>query len=193
MSVTQFAFMGLAILYPEKFGMRKATDHELEGFIHFWRCIGYLLGIEDRFNFCQLDNLPAVRTITSLFLEDIVKPMMKISLTPEYEHMGRAVAIGAQNYLFSTYESSFIFITWVIEAPASELTKRVSLFNRIRGNFLIFLFSVVGNLPYMNYFINHGVQVILSTIFNPPPAPSFLSIFKPPRPVKGLSKLWNNP
>ena len=72
MSGTQFAFMGLPLLYPEKFGMAGASDGELEGFVHFWRCIGWMLGLDDRFNFCQLDNLTdARRFIIIMFLKSI--------------------------------------------------------------------------------------------------------------------------
>lgn len=52
MSTTQFGFVGLLIAYPEKFGAAGATKDELEGFIHLWRSIGYLLGMEDKYNFC---------------------------------------------------------------------------------------------------------------------------------------------
>lgn len=31
MSVTQFAFVSLVVLHPEKFGMKRATKEELEG------------------------------------------------------------------------------------------------------------------------------------------------------------------
>ena len=37
---TQFAFVGVALLFPLKFGAYGTTDDDLRGFIHFWRCIG---------------------------------------------------------------------------------------------------------------------------------------------------------
>lgn len=48
MIATQFAFIGLFILYPKFFGAHYATDEELEAFCHVWRGLGYLLGIDDR-------------------------------------------------------------------------------------------------------------------------------------------------
>ena len=37
---TQFAFVGIVILFPHKFGFHYIKDDDLRGFIHFWRCIG---------------------------------------------------------------------------------------------------------------------------------------------------------
>lgn len=185
---TQFAFVAMIVLYPQKFGLARATDEELEGFIHFWRCIGYLLGIEDRFNFCSDDDLPTFRAFTSDYMEQVVKPAMKMSVSPEYEHMGRVVAMGANNYLPSTYESSYLYITDVIQVPVAQVTKRVSFLDRLRFYLLVFLFQWVGNLPMGNNFLNSAVQFSVTQIVSPPKG----SRVKLP-PVKGLSQLWNNP
>jgi hypothetical protein len=47
MVLTQFGFMGFGLLVPEKLGLNGSSE-EQEGFIHFWRTVGHLLGIEDR-------------------------------------------------------------------------------------------------------------------------------------------------
>jgi len=38
---------GFGLLVPEKLGL-SGFPEEKEGFIHFWRTVGHLLGIEDR-------------------------------------------------------------------------------------------------------------------------------------------------
>ncbi|EFN83304.1 hypothetical protein EAI_02250 [Harpegnathos saltator] len=45
----QYALMGMVVLHPHKYGAHDATEEELEGFCHMWRCYGYLLGIEDEY------------------------------------------------------------------------------------------------------------------------------------------------
>lgn len=40
MADSQFAFVGVLVLFPHKFGATYASDDDLKGFIHFWRCIG---------------------------------------------------------------------------------------------------------------------------------------------------------
>lgn len=48
LAITQFGFMGFGVLVPEKLGIKNADTKDLEGFIHFWRAIGYLIGVDDR-------------------------------------------------------------------------------------------------------------------------------------------------
>lgn len=47
MAMTQGGFVCLVVLYPQALGIHGATDKELHDFCYVWRCIGYLLGIED--------------------------------------------------------------------------------------------------------------------------------------------------
>lgn len=47
MAFTQFAFMGYVLIKPKSIGLRNKPEEE-EAFIHFWRVIGYMLGIPDR-------------------------------------------------------------------------------------------------------------------------------------------------
>lgn len=53
MALTQWAFIGLVILYPKQCGLHPATKDELEDLNYFWRVIGHVMGIEDRFNLCD--------------------------------------------------------------------------------------------------------------------------------------------
>lgn len=91
MADTQFTFIAVLILYPEKFGAKYASDGELAGFVHFWRCIGsffefkflyylkdvilntgYLLGVHDRFNFCKDDDLVKAKNLCFHYLENVI-------------------------------------------------------------------------------------------------------------------------
>lgn len=49
MLITQFAFIGFVILMPKKFGIVWTTE-ETVSVLHFWRLIGYLLGVEEKYN-----------------------------------------------------------------------------------------------------------------------------------------------
>ena len=48
MAFTQFGFFGIGLLTPEKIGMIHNNREDIEGYIHFWRTIGYMIGIHDR-------------------------------------------------------------------------------------------------------------------------------------------------
>lgn len=54
MAVTQFAFVGLFLLYPKKCVAYRVTRDELTDVAYYWRLISYYLGIEDRFNIFSL-------------------------------------------------------------------------------------------------------------------------------------------
>lgn len=187
MSGTQFAFMGLVLLHPEKFGISRATERELEGFVHIWRCIGWILGIDDRFNFCRLDSLPQARRWTRYFADKLVCPSMKMSVTAEYEHMGRAVADGARCYTGISYETFYLFIAWVLGLPMPQLEKHASLADTFSFRRLTYIFGVIGNLPFGNYLINGIHYLTLKLIIDPPRF--WPKRFRPPM-IKGLKEFW---
>lgn len=47
MALTQFGFMGFALLRPKELGI-SGSEADFEGFVHFWRVIGHFLGIKDK-------------------------------------------------------------------------------------------------------------------------------------------------
>lgn len=48
MALAQFGFMGFTLLGGDYLGVNNNFE-ELEGLIHFWRVIGSMLGMEDKF------------------------------------------------------------------------------------------------------------------------------------------------
>lgn len=46
MAITQYGFLGFTILTQKETGIQ-ANKQEIEDFIHFWRVLGYLIGIRD--------------------------------------------------------------------------------------------------------------------------------------------------
>jgi len=71
MLITQFAFIGLAVLMPKKFGI-DWDDNELDCVLHFWRLIGYLLGVEDEYNLFS-HPLPLIKEMCGIILEKDMK------------------------------------------------------------------------------------------------------------------------
>lgn len=76
MALTQFVFMGWQLLRPEQFGIVGSRE-QFDAFNHLWRVLGYMLGIEDRFNCCcetledTLGRLEAMRV-------DMMLPGLKV-------------------------------------------------------------------------------------------------------------------
>ncbi|XP_065223822.1 uncharacterized protein LOC135847988 [Planococcus citri] len=75
MALTQFGFIGIAIMKCKSLGF-VGTDEEFEGFIHFWRTIGYCMGIEDRFNICN-GSVNQVVEICIRLTDDVFKPYLE--------------------------------------------------------------------------------------------------------------------
>ncbi|XP_045483557.1 uncharacterized protein LOC123688876 isoform X2 [Harmonia axyridis] len=73
MVLTQFGFMGFGIARTEMIGVYGATKEELEGYIHFWRVIGSIMGIQDRFNMCR-DSLEETREICEELINRVYRP-----------------------------------------------------------------------------------------------------------------------
>lgn len=91
MAITQWAFVGPVILFPETYAIN-ATDEMLDGFVHMWETIGYSLGIEDKFNFCQ-GGLVATRVRARQALSTVVLPQLRLA-RPPWEYMSRCMADG---------------------------------------------------------------------------------------------------
>ncbi len=52
MSLVQSGFIAAIILYGKRIGI-KCTEADMDNFTYFWRCLGYLLGINDKYNICK--------------------------------------------------------------------------------------------------------------------------------------------
>ncbi|XP_022914675.1 uncharacterized protein [Onthophagus taurus] len=62
MGSTAYGFFGLALAKQKEFGLSSASDEDLEALVHFWRVIGYMLGVDDRFTICR-ESLKETRDI----------------------------------------------------------------------------------------------------------------------------------
>ena len=48
MALTQFGFMGFDVIKSKEVGLHNATNEDLRAFVHVWRVIGCIMGIENR-------------------------------------------------------------------------------------------------------------------------------------------------
>ncbi|KAF2897269.1 hypothetical protein ILUMI_08909 [Ignelater luminosus] len=94
MGLTQFGFMGFVIVRSELIGIHNASQKELEGFVHLWRVIGYILGIDDRFNICR-SSVEETKQLCEALLERIFVPNIKMQ-DPQYLQMADALINGMQ-------------------------------------------------------------------------------------------------
>ncbi|XP_066593259.1 uncharacterized protein [Prorops nasuta] len=120
MAITQFSFVGLFLVHPAAFGVHYATDEQLEAFCHLWRSIGFLLGIEDEYNFCR-GTLREVQERTRNLIEYWVKPNLRL-ITPEWEHMMRCLIEGTHYYFPAiNYEAAILYLAEILNIDAPRL------------------------------------------------------------------------
>jgi hypothetical protein len=97
MAVVQAGFMASIVNYPKSFGVICTTE-ELEDYVYFWRCIGYLLGIDDHFNVCS-EGLVRTRAITKSIETDIMLKGLH-NPPPDFYRMADAL-VGGMNLPFA--------------------------------------------------------------------------------------------
>ncbi|XP_077494065.1 uncharacterized protein LOC144104761 [Amblyomma americanum] len=107
MAVTQFAFIGLVVLYPRQLGLF-VSERDLECVLHFWRCVGYKLGVADSYNLCAGSYRETLRVCLDM-QEKLIKPGL-VSASREGAAMSRDI-INAVRVLviFLSYEGMMAY------------------------------------------------------------------------------------
>ncbi|XP_055695428.1 uncharacterized protein LOC129797131 [Lutzomyia longipalpis] len=75
MALTQFGFLGFVLVQPKMMGIREDGEN-FEALVHFWRVIGYMLGIENEYNVCT-DSLSTTLPRLRLIVADVIAPCLK--------------------------------------------------------------------------------------------------------------------
>lgn len=120
----QLGVMGLAVTYPKHFGLYFVTEEDLDSFVHFWRGIGYLLGVGDEYNFGNV-NLDEVRYRTKATIDVLFKPAMR-EVHINWEYMIRCMLDGIQLCMplpIYCFESLVLDVSNMLGVPVPGLRK----------------------------------------------------------------------
>ena len=156
MALTQWAFIGILIMHPLECGLHPATKEELTSLIHFWRVMGYLNGIEDRFNLCEGDY-DYTRLLFEKVWEQVYRPVVVSNPHPAptgYEMCkGLLIALRVYNpslkwVCFMKYWSKVLKIPAdiKIESPRNKLRYQLMKFSLGTLFKLKFFHSLYGSL-----------------------------------------------
>lgn len=160
MSMTQFGFVGLLLLYPAKFGASQASDEELEAFAHLWKAIGYYLGIKDKYNFCKGD-LSEVQQRCRDVLTYWIKPNLT-GVTQDWEHMSRCMTEGVSYYVPGVnFEASFKYLCWVLDIQTPKLDSKMTLLQTFSFHSNQFVMCYATKVPFILNFLNWAVRVAI--------------------------------
>eukprot|EP00092_Neocalanus_flemingeri_P024078 GFUD01026119.1.p1 GENE.GFUD01026119.1~~GFUD01026119.1.p1 ORF type:complete len:372 (-),score=51.24 GFUD01026119.1:124-1239(-) len=72
MVLTQWAFIGPALLYPGKLGILKSSEKDMEGLVHIMYLVGRDLGVREDLNLCTGGLEPAVE-YSELILKQVIR------------------------------------------------------------------------------------------------------------------------
>ncbi|KAL1459865.1 hypothetical protein WDU94_011816 [Cyamophila willieti] len=160
MSMTQFGFVGLLILYPDKFGASNASDEDLEAFAHLWKAIGYYLGIKDKYNFCKGDLIEIRQRCTDV-LNYWIKPNLT-GITLDWEHMCRCMTEGVSYYVPGVnFETSFKYLCWVLDIKTPKLDSKMSIVQSFSFYSNQFIMCYATKVPWILNFLNWAVKVAI--------------------------------
>lgn len=161
MSGTQFAFLGLMVLYPEKFGIHYASDEDLDAFCHMWRSLGYLLGIEDRYNFCS-GSLQDVRKRCNDFVEHWLKPNLR-NVTPEWEHMSICIHDALSFYVpMASYKVYLLYFCDILDLKMPRLYKSLNPLENAMYVLYKLIFDYLTMLPFVISVLNAIARMFLN-------------------------------
>ncbi|XP_058061322.1 rubber oxygenase-like isoform X2 [Anopheles bellator] len=108
MAVTQFGFIGCVIISHRMLGVQYDRE-DLEAFVHFWRVIGHMMGIEERFNACT-NSFDTTEQRMLVIANGILRPAL-LNHTAQFVEMGKALIEGLWCFNPFIEFDSFLFLT----------------------------------------------------------------------------------
>lgn len=94
MFVTQWAFIGLLLMFPEDCGLHFKSDEDREEILtainYVWRAIGFLHGIKDEYNMCDEDYRVTIDQC-HVILNELFMPLL--SKGPQVSRLGYEMAL----------------------------------------------------------------------------------------------------
>ncbi|CRK89888.1 CLUMA_CG003620, isoform A [Clunio marinus] len=110
MSATLFVYMGFPLLFPERFGIVGSRE-QFEAFNHFWRLIGYMLGIKDEFNCCE-ETLEGTRNRLEAIRKDLLLPSLEFP-SNEFESYTKTAVEGM--WYFNPLDNNYKVLMFIVK------------------------------------------------------------------------------
>lgn len=101
--------MGHVVTYYKSFGLTFEPDN-LMALCHFWRVVGYMIGIDDRFNLCNSDSLEVITSRCNAIFKHIITPGL-MNRENDFEMMSDAFFNGLLGVSSEFEPEKFTFIS----------------------------------------------------------------------------------
>ncbi|XP_026476273.1 uncharacterized protein LOC113381812, partial [Ctenocephalides felis] len=109
LALTQFGFMGFILIRPKFLGIQCDDKKDREAFVHVWRCVGYMMGLEDRFNICR-DSLEETEDLCEVLLAKYFAPLLS-TYNKDFEDMSKALLEGMWTFNPFIHFTTFMYFT----------------------------------------------------------------------------------
>lgn len=148
----------MTVLYPQKFGIN-ISDYDLECLLHFWRGIGYLLGVTDQFNLCGQGSLEEVKLICKSILNNEIIPSYKEC--PDSCEMSKGIILSVKPYIhLLTWESFEKYISEIIEVQFSLV---LDWYSRLSYNLMSIAFNFLLRIYLFRFILNGLLKLAISS------------------------------
>nr|XP_033327846.1 uncharacterized protein LOC117221202 isoform X2 [Megalopta genalis] len=117
MALAQFGFMGFTLLAGDYLGVNNSSE-ELEGLIHFWRVVGSMLGMEDKYNLCS-GSVEETRALCRRVLDDVFLPSLA-NENKDFNEMSRTLMKGL--WPMTPYMDPDAFIAFTLTLASASAT-----------------------------------------------------------------------
>ena len=151
MALVQVGFMGAITMYPTGFGI-SPTQEELEDYIYFWRGIGYLLGIKDKYNICG-EKYEETMSICKEIEEKVLIPGLNTHV-PNFSLMADAYCNGVNGFMRMPIYTKEAIIAFVLDGMGRQGLRPLSWSDWLRFWLYKIQFYCIRWLPGLATFLN---------------------------------------
>nr|XP_045599935.1 uncharacterized protein LOC123759114 isoform X2 [Procambarus clarkii]XP_045599936.1 uncharacterized protein LOC123759114 isoform X2 [Procambarus clarkii]XP_045599937.1 uncharacterized protein LOC123759114 isoform X2 [Procambarus clarkii] len=163
MSLTQYAFMGLVVAHPEKLGTGSATEEEMAGLIHFWRGLGWLMGIEDQYNFCS--GTVAETKALCLEVERLIFIPLLAKVDWNYEHMATSLIKGMSYIVPATsYPAMFRYLAYTLDIAVPTFVSKMSYRHSFHYWVMRCTFALILLVPCLLLLLNYMFNSLIDKL-----------------------------
>lgn len=163
MAITQLSFVGFVVTKPHMLGIHNFSREDLENYLHLWRIIGNLLGMDDRYNICR-DSLEETREICDILIEKFFKSELYklhkdyIKMISVFTEALQPVTVAIGNY------KPFLRYLFVITNVESDIMVRLNLKEKLQFGLIKIL---VVSLKFKIFRILHNFVIRLTACWIP--------------------------
>ena len=153
MTITQFAFIGLFFLFPDKcgchFSCQKERDKVFYSLNYLWRTIGFLLGMKDEYNLCQ-ENIEETIELCDIVLNQVFLPAIKNQGNSIENNPGFSISCDIitvmKSFLPMPVSGHIIFNYWFKVFGLQELMLEMSLMDQIKLSLIEFSMKYISRI-----------------------------------------------